>query len=242
MPCSVQAAEIALIIDDVGNKPDDAAVFTLPVEVAVSILPLTYLSERFSAQAAKQNREVMLHMPMESLGGRQLGPGAITSDMPVETIRATLLKALETVPHAIGVNNHMGSKLTQLTTPMSATMGFLTDHQLFFVDSRTTRYSRAAKIAQRFGVPVTQRNVFLDHDIEEQAIDYQFQRLLRLARKYDYAVGIAHPYPETMAYLNKALAKLEEQGVKLIQVSEIVHLQELAKQEKAAGTSSVALK
>jgi hypothetical protein len=71
--------------------------------------------------------------------------------------------ALSTVPDAVGVNNHMGSRLTQLSLPMSITMEFLNKQGLFFVDSRTTRYIKAEDIAKQNGVLSTKRNVFIDH-------------------------------------------------------------------------------
>ncbi|GAA0858744.1 divergent polysaccharide deacetylase family protein [Aliiglaciecola litoralis] len=238
----VHSAEIALIIDDMGNTSRDAAAFELPTQVAFSILPMTHLSKRYSRQAALQQREVMLHIPMESLAGNQLGPGAITSDMSPQSIRLTLLEALASVPDAIGVNNHMGSKLTQLSVPMEVTMQFLIEHNLFFVDSRTTRFSKAQRIAQDSGVMSLKRNVFLDHDATPEQIDAQFQRLLRLAKKYGYAVGIAHPYPQTVKYLRQALHNIEEQGVQLATVSELVELQQLTlNQNMSQNTGAIAL-
>lgn len=222
------AAEIALIIDDMGNTKRDEAAFNLPKEVAFSILPLTHLSEKFSRKAAFQKRDVMLHIPMESLAGKRLGPGALTADMSAESIRQTLMQALATVPDAIGVNNHMGSKLTQLSLPMNVTMEFLAQHHLFFVDSRTTRYSKALKIAQQNGVLSAPRNVFLDNDSRVEEIDVQFQRLLQLAKQHGHAVGIAHPYPQTVTYLQKALLSVDKLNVQLVTISELLHTQHLA--------------
>ena len=67
--CSVNASQIALIIDDMGNTKQDALAFALPANVAFAILPNKALSKTFSNRAAAQQREVMLHMPMESLAG-----------------------------------------------------------------------------------------------------------------------------------------------------------------------------
>lgn len=236
-----KAAEIALIIDDIGNKPSDEAAFSLPVEVAFSILPMTGLSQRYSAQASAQQREVMLHVPMESLAGMRLGPGAITADMHEEAIRNTLTQALATVPDAIGVNNHMGSKLTQLSQPMRITMEFLTQRQLFFIDSRTTRYSKAERIARESGVLSTKRNVFIDHSIAPEHIHAQFERLIRLAKKYGYAVGIGHPYPETLNYLNTALKELEQHNVRLVTISDILQSQHIANTVEQVNEPEIAL-
>ncbi|MCV2884407.1 divergent polysaccharide deacetylase family protein [Aestuariibacter sp. AA17] len=226
---SGNAAEIAIIIDDMGNARRDAKAFDLPKEVTLSILPHTPLSRQFSQRAAKQQREVMLHVPMESLGNNRLGPGAITSDMHPQAIKQTLSSALKSVPHAIGVNNHMGSKLTQLTLPMKTTMEFLQEENLFFVDSRTTRFSKASKIAQEVGILSGHRSVFIDHVIDPDHIDQQFKRLIRLAKKYNQVIGIAHPYPQSLAYLENALTELDGQGVRLIPVSEMLKSIELSR-------------
>ena len=222
----IQAANIALIIDDIGNKRQDAQAFELPSEVTFSILPHKPLSTPFSLRAEQQQREVMLHIPMESLTGRAMGPGGISSDMYPNTIKQSLIDALLTVPNAMGVNNHMGSKLTQLTLPMSVTMEFLQKRGLYFVDSRTTRFSKAEFIAKQKGVLSTKRNVFLDHVVSHEHIDKQFQRLLRLAKKHGQAVGIGHPYPQSMQYLRENLPKLASQGIRLVPLSDLLHEQQ----------------
>ncbi|MGS2721818.1 divergent polysaccharide deacetylase family protein [Paraglaciecola aestuariivivens] len=216
------AAQIALIIDDMGNNKKDAVAFALPAKVALAILPNKPLSTPFSSRAAAQKRDVILHMPMESLAGTNQEQHALLATMPPQQIIQTLKNALSTVPHAMGVNNHMGSRLTQLTMPMSITMEYLSQQGLFFVDSRTTKFSKAEHIAKQNGVLSTKRNVFLDHTPSLVEIDRQFHRLLRLAKKYGYAVGIAHPYPQTLAYLKQHLNNLEQHGIELVKLTELL--------------------
>lgn len=219
---SAKASQIALIIDDMGNNKQDALAFALPENVAFAILPNKPLSKMFSKRAAAQDREVMLHMPMESLAGNNQEKDVLLSSMPPKQIVQTLKTALSTVPHAVGVNNHMGSRLTQLSLPMSVTMQFLSEQGLFFVDSRTTKYSKAEVIAKKNGVLSTKRNVFLDHTPSPEQIDKQFNRLLRLSKKYGYAVGIAHPYPQTLEYLKVHLSTLQQRGITLVKLSDVV--------------------
>jgi polysaccharide deacetylase 2 family uncharacterized protein YibQ len=240
---AVSAADIALIIDDIGNTEQDAQAFLLPSEVTFSILPHTPYSLRYSRRAEQQQREVMLHIPMESLGGRDPGPGALTANMHPLSIKQALSSALLSVPNAVGVNNHMGSRLTQLTLPMTATMEFLYEQGLYFVDSRTTRYSKAENIAKAQGVPSTRRNVFLDHTADIKHIDEQFKRLIALAKRYGQAVGIAHPYPQSMRYLEDNLPLLASQGIRILPLSELLQAEELrlaalARVDKTADSSN----
>lgn len=238
-----QAADIALIIDDIGNKPEDIDAFTLPSEITFAILPHTPYSTSFSQLAEQQQREVMLHIPMESLSGKALGPGALTAAMLPNDIKAHLEAAHKSVPNAIAINNHMGSKLTQLTLPMKATMEYLHDKGLYFVDSRTTRYSRAEQIATQLGVPNLHRHVFLDHLPEPRHIAVQFKRLRGIANKYGQAVGIAHPYPQTLRYLKANLPQLTKQGIRLVTLSEVMQGDEgqLAMQAYRAKTQPGAI-
>ncbi|WP_229748173.1 divergent polysaccharide deacetylase family protein [Lacimicrobium alkaliphilum] len=231
------AGNIALIIDDMGYRKQDADAFILPAEITFAILPHTPYSTAYAQQAAAQNRDVMLHMPMEALAGNKLGPGALTSAMDTHAIKKKLDAALISVPHAIGLNNHMGSKLTQLTLPMQATMDFLRQQQLFFIDSRTTRYSKANKIATRFGVPNTHRQVFLDHFQNEKHIQAQFDRLIRIARKYRNAIGIAHPYPETLRFLQQNLPQLQQMGIRLIPISALMQEKALTLRQSTSDDS-----
>jgi polysaccharide deacetylase 2 family uncharacterized protein YibQ len=219
-----QASQIALIIDDMGNNKQDAAAFALPSNVTFAILPNKPLSKLFSERATAQQREVMLHMPMESLAGNNQEKNVLLSSMPPIQIIQMLKTALSTVPDAVGVNNHMGSKLTQLTLPMSVTMEFLSEQGLFFVDRRTTKLSKAEVIAKQNGVLSTKRNVFIDHTPSPKQIDKQFQRLIRLSKKHGYAVGIAHPYPQTLEYLKVHLQTLQQHGISLVKLSDVLSL------------------
>ncbi|MDF2178705.1 divergent polysaccharide deacetylase family protein [Aliiglaciecola sp. CAU 1673] len=214
--------QIALIIDDMGYRQQDAEAFALPPSVTFAILPHTPFSTDFAKRAADQTREVMIHMPMEALAGNKLGPGALTSLMTRESIQKELQSALISIPNAVGINNHMGSKLTQLTAPMQATMDFLQQRSLYFIDSRTTRYSKAEKIALSNGVLSASRHVFLDHESNDAHMKEQFDRLLRIAVKHEQAIGIGHPHEKTLAFLHQQLPRLNEMGIELVPVSRLL--------------------
>ncbi len=214
------SAEIIIILDDMGNKQAEQQAFQLPTEVVFAILPHTPYSKKFARLAEQQNRDVMLHMPMEALSGLYMGPGGISSDMDRNQILSTLEAAHNSVPNAIGLNNHMGSKLTQLSYPMQATMEYLRAEQMFFLDSRTTKFSRARNIAQELGVPNLRRHVFLDHVKKPKNIEFEFNRLKHRAKRNGFAIGIGHPHQATLAFLQEALIDLQDSGVNLVSVTD----------------------
>ena len=137
-------------------------------------------------------------------------------------MKVSLTNAFTEIPFALGINNHMGSKLTELYQPMAWTMQFLSERNLMFVDSMTTSASQAEKIAINFGVPSLHRHIFLDNKLEYSYIQSQFEQLIRDAKRYHGVVAIAHPHPETIAALFKLLPLLKQNKIELVAISTLL--------------------
>jgi len=217
---------IALIIDDIGyNAALGEQAIALPGAVTFAVLPHTPHGKELAELANQRGKEIMLHAPMSNLSNMALGPGALTAELNKEVFVATLNDDIDAIPHLQGVNNHMGSALTEMAIPMQWVMEVLKARNLYFVDSYTTAKSVAGKTAQEQQIPTMTRNVFLDNVQSHEDIDREFQKLLELAREKGVAVGIGHPYKETLAYLELALPLLEEEGIELITASQMIELQ-----------------
>jgi hypothetical protein len=219
-----RTATLAILIDDLGvNLAEGRRVLRLPGPVACAILPHQPYSRRLAEEARSGHKEVLLHLPMESQEVRETGPGGIDAAMPALEIRVALDYDLETVPHAAGVNNHMGSRLTGQREPMQRLMRAVRSRgNLFFVDSRTTPASVAAEAARAEGIPTLARDVFLDNEREERAIERQFDELVQLARARGVALAIGHPYAETLAVLERRLPQLRAAGVELVPLANLL--------------------
>lgn len=216
-------ATLALVIDDMGyQRHNGQAVVDLPGRLTVAILPHTPYGAELAQAAHRAGKEVILHAPMSNLTGIPLDRGGLTADQPREEFEFTLQQALHAIPHVRGVNNHMGSELTQRREQMDWVMQLLKRQQLYFLDSRTSAGSVAAVRAAAHGVPHLSRHVFLDNVRDSDAIDREFSRLVRRALEQGLAVGIGHPYPETISYLQQALPALRCQGIRLALVSELL--------------------
>ena len=228
LPCLIisqstnaESGRIAIVIDDIGYRYTDKHVLTLPGEITYSILPHTPYGKRIAIKANAKQKDVMLHIPMEAENGKKLGPGGLTSSMTQDEIMASLNDSLAEVPFAIGINNHMGSHLTQLDGPMTWTMNFLKQHHLLFLDSKTSPYSKAGDIAKLVGVPVKNRHVFLDNHLTERYITKQFQTLIKQAKSQKVAIAIAHPHPETVNALKRLIPTLAKNNIELVPLSEL---------------------
>jgi polysaccharide deacetylase 2 family uncharacterized protein YibQ len=215
--------QIALIIDDLGNrKLEGEQALALPGAVTYAFLPQTPFAWELASKAHTLNKEVMLHQPMESDNGNPLGNGALTLNMTKAQFTRTLQQNLASVPHVAGVNNHMGSLLTRDPTAMRWLMRSLRSDGLFFIDSRTTDATVAERVARDNLLATSRRHVFLDNKPQAIEIRQQLEELLRKARSQGGAIGIAHPYPETLAVLREELPKLKQLGIELVPVSELI--------------------
>lgn len=212
---------LVLIIDDLGHQlRNGMAVAELPGKINLAVLPHTPHGRRIANAGHNVGKEILLHAPMSNVSNMPMGNGALTPALNREDFEKSLLGSLASVPHVQGVNNHMGSELTQRAQQMGWLMQMLRRRNLYFIDSRTSAATIAATTATTYGVPNLSRAVFLDNERTWEAIDERFQRLLARAKKTGLAVGIGHPYPVTSAYLRKALPALKCRGVELMLASE----------------------
>lgn len=215
-------SKIAIIIDDIGYRKSDIDAVTIPGQLTFAILPHTPHGKKLAERAYADEKEVILHMPMEATNGGKLGPGALTSEMSENAFRDELNRAFDEIPFAIGINNHMGSQLTQLYQPMAWTMRFLKERNLIFIDSLTTQKSKAKKVANHFGVPTRQRHVFLDNEQEVEYIGKQFAQLIKDAKRFKSVVAIAHPHPETVIALTQLIPTLKQHNIELVPISALL--------------------
>lgn len=210
-----QKAYISLIIDDLGqNLPRDRRVLALPGPVTTAIMPDTPHATEFAREAHRAGKVVILHMPMDPA----TGPFAWHPELPIDELEKRLNAAFKAVPYTAGINNHMGSRMTAQPAAMAWLMADLQQRHKFFVDSRTSAQTVAAAQAQKIGLASVSRDVFLDDERTEAAIYTQLQTAINLARKQGSAVMIGHPYPQTLAVLERELPKLKAQGIDWIDI------------------------
>lgn len=218
---------VSIIIDDMGYKyrAGQRAV-NLNGNITYAFLPNAPYAQRLAKQAHQQQKEIMLHLPMESEANNRLGAGALTQCMSEKEFKHLVHSNLAAIPHVRGFNNHMGSRLTK----SSRLMGWLMQaamfrDDLYFVDSRTTTESVAQYEADLRQIAATRRDVFLDYERSTDTVAEQLDELVRTAKRYGTALGIGHPYPETLATLEAWLPTLEQHGIKLVPVSELIRAQ-----------------
>lgn len=217
------SAQLVVIIDDIGNNYKlGNAMVELEGPLTLAFLPHTPHSKTLALKAHQHKKEIILHAPMQNSRSTPLGPGALTDKLSKQEFQQTLTYAIDSIPHVQGINNHMGSALTQNTQAMQWVMETLQDQHLYFVDSLTSPKSVAYQQALNYKLPALRRHIFLDNDTSTKALTKQWSKALRIAKKTGRAVLIGHPYAESHAFLQQQLPKLAEQNIELIPASRLL--------------------
>ncbi|MBB3128857.1 hypothetical protein FHS19_003532 [Paenibacillus rhizosphaerae] len=189
------AKKVAIIIDDFGNGQGGTdEMLSMPIKLTVAIMPFLPTSKTDAELAHKQGHDVIVHMPMEPKQGnpKWLGPGAITSNMSNEEIRKRVEEAIDNVPYAVGMNNHMGSKITGDERIMAIVLEVCRERGLFFVDSKTNYHSVVGKLAVQMGMPPVANNIFLDDRHTVSHVSKQMKAVETWANEHQNCVTIGH--------------------------------------------------
>ncbi|VFN03834.1 MAG: hypothetical protein BECKG1743D_GA0114223_107243 [Candidatus Kentron sp. G] len=220
---------VGIIVDDLGHlRMAGLRALRLPGDLSFSFLPNAPYARELAEVARELGKEILLHIPMESRGGHNLGPGGLTKEMTRAELTESVCASIKTIPYARGLSNHMGSLLTSRKRPMRWLMeamlacGPKNGNGLYFVDTQTTGATVAAATAREYKIPTLERDIFLDHKPDPDAILAGFRQLVQKAKKRGTALGIAHPYPETLTILKRVLPQLEDRGVTLVPVSTLL--------------------
>jgi len=113
--------------------------------------------------------------------------------MSASEIEQHIVAAIKRVPHAKGMNNHMGSAMTADLAAMINVMRVLSHYDLYFLDSVTIANTRVNEAAKVFTLPTLRRNVFLDDIKTEVQIRKQFAHSISFARKHGSTVLLLVP-------------------------------------------------
>ncbi len=228
---SEAAGHLAIVIDDVGRELHLLEQLqALRYPLTFSVLPGSVYAPGVQLRLRadrRRYREILLHLPCEPedsaqmLVGREQDERFLRVGDPPEQLRAALLDALARVPGAVGVSNHMGSRLTAERAAMDVLMPELRARGLVFLDSRTTPNSQALAAAEAAGVPALARDIFLDVDPAPGAVLAQLERAAERARDRPTVV-IAHPSPAVVETLREALPRLHRAGIGVYPLREIL--------------------
>ena len=216
---------IVLVIDDFGYRNDNISdgFLNLSIPITCAIIPGHTASKKFAEKAVSYGKEVIIHMPMES---ENYSPGEdeykLLTSMTSELLENKLIQAFESLPEAIGMNNHQGSKATSDSKTMTVLASVLKDRGKYFIDSRTSSLTIGEKTMISFGVPTARRNIFLDNNNDLDKIEEQMNKLANSSKKNGVAVGLGHARKNTLTVIEKVVPDLLDKGFVFQFASQVV--------------------
>ena len=214
---------IAVVIDDMGiSLKKTREISSLEIPLTSSFLTYGTSLDKQVKQAVEAGHEIMVHVPMEAKTKADVAPDVLTVKMNKDEIEKNLRDMLAKFKNVRGINNHMGSLFTEDRKRMGYVMEVLKEKDLFFLDSKTSPDSKGFDAAKEKDVDYVGRNVFLDNKNDLDYILGQLKQAERIALKNGYAVAIGHPKSQTFVALKKWAETLDEKGIKLVHLSNIV--------------------
>ena len=217
---------IAIIVVDFGHQ-DEALIrgfSALKQTITFSVFPDREKTAWIAEKAAAAGHGVMIYLSMEPLGypRHDPGPNAVLMEHPPERIRTLIRMARASLPQAKGINNHMGSRLTEDPTAIGRVLKEIDRHGLFFVDSFTSPRSMAWSVAEEMRMPAGRNAMFLDRKETQASVEQAIEALAEMAGITGTAIGIGRARPATLAALERLLPELEKRGIAFVSAGEAV--------------------
>lgn len=217
--------QIFLVLDDAGLSMAELQRFLdVPIPMTIAVLPhLKDTARACVAMTRYPEKETILHQPMEAQNvALDTGQGAIRSTTPPEEVGRIIAWNLSSVRGAKGMNNHMGSRITEDEVLMSEVLRFCQAKRLYYLDSKTSFRSVVPAVAAHEGLRMEQRDLFLDIQHDRESIRRAWESAIRMARENGYVIAIGHVWsPETLATIRDSYKTLINQGYTFHCLSEL---------------------
>lgn len=216
---------IALLIDDFGDRWDPfvESFLDLGIALTVSVIPGRDMSSKVANEMRMRGFEVILHLPMEPISAPFQDNGyMILANMDQQEIKKIIQRSLDSVPGVVGVNNHMGSKVTSDRELMTTILSDIGARGLYFVDSRTIATTVAYDVAKSLGLRCGKRDIFIDAENIKADIRKGIWDLAAKAKTNGYAIGIGHCQTITLEVLQEEIPKVQELGFRFVPLSKVV--------------------
>lgn len=219
-------AKIAILLDDFGYGNKNIQIYNaLPIPLTYAVLPYHTYSSEAAKTGHAAGKDIMVHLPMESISNKAAEKMTLRTTMSDSELKTQATKAISSIPYAVGINNHQGSKASADKRVVGIIMNIVRDRGLFFFDSRTTSKSLILPMARNYGVPTGTNDLFLDNDSNVSAIEARLEQATKMAlnSKDKYVIVIGHDRPNTAIALRNMYTKMQNQGIEFVFVKSLLY-------------------
>jgi hypothetical protein len=215
---------LVFVIDDAGYSLSELEPFlALAFPLTIAVLPRLPESAESARRILEAGKELILHQPMEAIGGSDPGPGAVILSTGPKEAERIVSENLDSVPGALGLNNHMGSAVTRNEGLMRAILELAKRRGIYYLDSLTAPDTATAGVAFRENMRYWERSVFLDNSPDRASILRSVDEGKKKAEIGRPAVMIGHIWSsELAATLTELYPLLAEEGFSLSTISRLM--------------------
>ena len=221
-PKPTNKPKLAIIIDDISTFYHAKKIKSLGLNITPSIFPISQNYPQ-TISVAREFKFYMIHLPLEAINYPYQEKNTLKVGDSIEKINKQIAKIRSDFPNAIYINNHTGSKFTSDYSSMKILFNSLKTYKMIFIDSYTTKESKAGILSKEFGNKYLKRDVFIDNNKDEKAIINQIHRAIKIAKISGQAIAIGHPYSQTFKALEAMKNELKSE-VELVFVKDLYEL------------------
>lgn len=214
--------KLAIIIDDISTFYHAKKIKSLGLKITPSIFPISQNYPQ-TISVAREFKFYMIHLPLEAINYPYQEKNTLKVGDSIEKINKQIAKIRSDFPNAIYINNHTGSKFTSDYSSMKILFNSLKTYKMIFIDSYTTKESKAGILSKEFGNKYLKRDVFIDNNKDEKAIINQIRRAIKIAKISGQAIAIGHPYSQTFKALEAMKNELKNE-VELVFIKDLYEL------------------
>jgi polysaccharide deacetylase 2 family uncharacterized protein YibQ len=215
---STKNPKLAIVVDDIILQSQVDAINSLGLNINLSFLPPTNKHPN-SAKIAKNQKSHLIHIPLEAFNYNNSSYNLLKENFSYKQIEKEIIRLKKLYPNAKYVNNHTGSKFTSNLQAMKRLISILDKHDFKFLDSRTSKYTKAIEASKILNIEILSRKIFLDNMSNVNYIKKQIKKAVKIAKKDGFTIAICHPKSATIRAL--ALSKKVLKDVELVYLNDI---------------------
>ena len=223
---------LAIVIDDFGGYEEAGVNSMLAIDAPLTcaIMPNNENSLKHAQLSHDNNKEVILHMPMEasvSLPELWYGPNYIRNYDNKETVYKKLNTAFDSIKYAKGFNIHIGSGVCQNKEVVSYIYDYAKENNKFFLDSRTHENTICEQVASSKNIVYLGRDEFLEPKGSNSynTVKQHIEIACNLAKEKGFAITIGHVGnhggENTAKAIKDSLESIKSKGVEIVPLSQI---------------------
>lgn len=236
---------IGIVVGGMGVNPSvtNAAIDTLPPEVALSFSPYVADLQAWIDRARAAGHEVLIEAPMEPFDypNSDTGPYTLLADGPAEENERRLMWILSRTTGYFGVANYQGTRFSTSRPAVESLMQSLERRGLAYLHDGVGRRSLMDTVGTSTNIEYAIADRILDEELSPTIIDQRLLALEALAIQNGAALGSGFAYPVTVEQVEAWAQGLELRGYQLAPPSAIMSRRRLEARlaaEAQAGTAT----